>query len=253
MTGTSIPTNPHEPGRSEFAQVVKDLVSLNESIPSVSVGRANQERLLVLHGLVAHTLNCADTAVMVIEQGRHHAAKPLVRVALEHAIVAQWVHQHPEGIDAFLSKANKSYRTYYRSASKVVQIPKDVQASFDAMPDPGEIPSAVSNFEQTCRVFDPSGNLYLVYRTLSGAVHPGNATLRDYLQGDPYTNEDLALLTYPEERDTRPDLWAAALAAVLASAVYEDIRRGKPLKAKVCDIADRVGIPTKLELTPVDD
>ena len=246
------PTPPAEPDGPALIQVVRDLVALNQSIPGVRVGRAKQERLLVLHGLVAHTLNCADTAVLLFEQGRPHAAKVLVRVALEHAVVAQWVHQHPEGIAGFLSKANKSYRTYYRSASKVTQIPEDIQASFDEIPDPGDVPSAVSNFEQTCREFDPSGYLYMIYRTLSGAVHPGNATLRDYLHGDPDTGEELALLTYPEDKDPRPDLWVVALAAVLASDFYEDIRRGKPLKSKVREIAARVGLPTTLELAGAD-
>jgi hypothetical protein len=231
------------PGPQAYRQAVEDLLAVHDAHRSVRVGHSKARDLTGLHGLVAHTLEQVRAALALLDAGHGFAAQVNARVAYEHALVLQWVHLTGEGMDKFIAHGQKKTQTLLHGAVKAgLDMPSDLKAALDGGPA-GPPEPLLKNFEQLCSAFDPTGWTYLVFRQLSSTVHPTPGTALAYLD---VGQDPPGLLQQATLRDDRPLLWTLAMAAALAVAVNEDLRRGKPNKAKVRDIATAVGLPTLL-------
>jgi hypothetical protein len=229
-------------------QVTETLIQLHNQSGSINVGRQKVERLYVLHGMISHTLEAADAALKLIDSNHSHMARALARIAFEHAVVAQWTHLDSNGINSLQEKVTINYKKYYQEADRLIKMPIDIQEAFQAMSIPEKTPSELFSFENTCKSFVDTEWFYITYRILSGSVHPSNSTMRDYFFEDEEKPDLPILLNKANVSDVTPILFTLALSCVLAVGVYEDIRRGKPFKKKVQDIAKQANLPTMLKL-----
>ena len=226
--------------REVFRTVIDELFEHFVSTSSITVGHAKAHDLLVLHGLVAHVMYNVEAARFLLDSGRTAAAEPLARVAFEHSVVALWAHVHPDGTDALRSKARLDYKRLIREAAKAVELPDDVVDAYQRIPEPGRIADEVKRFEETCKFFAvPS--FYLIYRQLSESVHPGRSTLDRYFEGQVEDISSLKLRNSPRIDSDEHVLYPLALACVLASFVYEDLRKTKPYKPKIRAAAADIG------------
>ena len=212
------------------------------------MGHRKVERLMTLHGMVSHTLEAADAALLLIDNKHPHIAKALARVAFEHAVTAQWSHLHPDGVESLQEKVSINYRKYYRDVDRLIQMPIDIQEAFKKMNIPSKTIDELNTFEKTCKAFRDTEWFYISFRILSSAVHPSNSTMKDYFRDDSDNQEIPILLNKAPVEDISPILFTLALSCILAIGVYEDIRRSKPFKTKVRKIAAEAGLPTMLTL-----
>lgn len=229
-------------------RVTESLISHHNESGSINVGHKKVERLMTLHGMVSHTLEAADAALILIDNKHPHMAKALARIAFEHAVTAQWSHLHPDGVESLQEKVSINYRKYYRDVDRLIQMPVDIQEAFERMNIPSKPIDELNTFDKTCNAFRDTEWFYISFRILSTAIHPSNSTMRDYFLDDPENVEIPKLLNKAPVEDISPILFTLALSCVLAIGVYEDIRRSKPFKKKVKEIAAEAGLPTMLTL-----
>ncbi len=228
--------------------VCKEFLDLHAKSSSISVGHTKAEKLMLIHGLVANAILMTKAGLILIERNQIHAAKAQTRVAFEHAVTAQWIHLHPDGVDSFKAKTKQQYGRYINKASKVMDIPKDILESFNAMPEFAKPNPGIHDFKSMCDDFVGMEWFYVIFSTLSGGIHPSNATVRDFLREDESSSVGYSLLDSPDFRDSRPLLFTLALSCALSIGVYEDLRKTKPNKRNVKEIAAKLELPTLLKL-----
>jgi hypothetical protein len=90
---------------------------------SITVGSEDERRLLLLHGLCAQAVNHVRAALVLIEAGMTRESMANARVALEHAVTAQWAHLTEDGLDRLINGARKAAATYYKAASRLYDLP----------------------------------------------------------------------------------------------------------------------------------
>jgi hypothetical protein len=229
-------------------EVCREFLELHSNSQSISVGHAKAEKLMLIHGLVANTILMTRGALLLIDQNLLHAAKAQTRIALEHAVTAQWIHLHPNGVASFKAKSKEKYGRYIREASKVMDVPQDIHQAFDELPGFAQPAQGIHDFKSTCDDFVGVEWFYVIFRTLSGAIHPSNATIHDYLRTDEASSVGYSLLDTPDFKDPRPLLFTLALSCSLSVAVFEDLRKSKPNKKKIKAIAAKLQLPTLLTL-----
>ena len=227
---------------------IESFISFHNSSGSINVGRKKVERLYVLHGMVSHTIEAADGALQLIDGNHAHMAKALARISFEHAVIAQWTHLHPDGVQSLQEKVSISYKNYYEEVNRLIKMPEEIQAAFEQMVFPDSAAVDLRKFEKTCNAFRDTEWFHTTYRILSGAVHPSNSTMKEYFQDNPTDPNIPILKTKVSIQDTTPILFTLALSCALAVGVYEDIRRSKPFKKKIREIASSVELPTMLTL-----
>lgn len=235
------------PSADDYRRAIAELQALHERSEQFSIAGSKAARFMVLNGLIEHTLTLTSSAMFLLDNAMQPAAMPLIRAAFEHAITAQWAHLHPAGIEGFIAEANRNQRNFVAAASRTPRAPEEVHEILETFSDATQPPAAARRFEEMCKQFDPTGELYLVYRYLSGWVHPGAATIHNYSKYDTESLTFTAPLRRPHEFDVYMALYPAAFAVILASGVYEDLRRGKPNKSTVERVASSVGLPRLLK------
>lgn len=244
----SIITQTNSVDSGKLREVTESLIAFHNQSGSINVGRKKVERLYVLHGMVSHSIEAADAALKLIDLNHSHMAKAMARVAFEHAVIAQWTHLHPEGVQSLQEKVSISYRNYYREVDRLIKMPEDIQKAFEEMVFPDSNPTELRSFENTCNSFKDTEWFHTTYRILSGAIHPSNSTMKEYFQENPENPTIPVLRTKVNVADITPILFTLALSCALATGVYEDIRRSKPFKKKVRAIASVADLPTMLVL-----
>ena len=202
---------------------------------------------MTIHGLVAHTVRMATASLTLMDQDLYVEATPLVRVAYEHAILAQRVNADSHGLDAFHTLTARDSKRYYNAVEPLANIPDDLRVEFEGLAVDTAKAKAVAKFADVCNDFDSTGWLYLIYKALSRPVHPSATAATEYV-AEHDNPSGYALLTNPTAEDHRLVLFPLALAVAVAVGVYEDVRRGKPNKARVRDAAARAGVPSMLKL-----
>lgn len=234
----------------DFLAALRQMLDIYEGAETFEVAEEDLVRMAMLHGLLAHTLEMARAAITLVNNKQVTAAEVLTRVALEHAVFAQWAHQHPEGLDG-LSKAEAiTYGKLFNGLKDGFDFPQEVADFYEAkMQKPKNVPVEVTWFEGMCKSFVDGENLYYFYRLLSGTVHPGNLTgrqYRDYL----VEGGSIRLRWHAQMADPIPVLYTLTLAVALVAWIYEDLRKGKPRLGEIQSIAALVEITTPLTLHP---
>ncbi len=233
-----------------FKSAIHELLAIYEGDDALVVTPGEEARLAMIHPLLAHTFEMARAVLMLIDASQVSAAKALSRVAMEHAVFAQWVYQHPEGLLGLSAKEAASYRKLYNGLKEGFVFPDEIAEFYETkMKNPIGIPSDDQPFEQVCLCFEDGKDLYRIYRLVSGSVHPGNLTAREYIEysGD---GSQVTLRWKAVMSDPIPPLHITALSVSLAASIYEDLREGKPRINEIESIATSVGIKVPLVLKP---
>lgn len=232
---------------ADFRLAIEELLKLFWDSDQTTFNGANQGKLVAVHGLIAHSLNMAEAGLLLMDQDRGDAAKPLARVALEHAVTAQWVHLQERGVEGLAAKVVNTFRKIYSGKPQSYEFPSEVDELYAELQKPENYPKEIDIFEQMCNDFNEGQPIYPLYRILSGSVHPGNFTLTEYIVADS-ENGSIELLQRSKKSDPTVALHTLTIAVVLAMGVYEDIRQGKPNEAFVREIANKVGLSPLLTL-----
>ena len=234
-------TRHHEPTDAQYRHAITDLVELLDGIASIKVNRRKARHVDLLQGLCFYVHDTAKAALTLIDQGYGPSAGALTRVAVEHATMAQWIVLQPDGVDRYLAELEAQAKTFAAKVTTVgIVIPPDLAEAYKRY----EKAKAVQDIRQTEKMFqavDPSGWMYIQWKTLCGYVHPSSTTAAIYahetLDGSVQWHRE------PEGMPDRALLFSLALSMTLATAPLLDLVKGKPHKKRLMKIAEAAHVP----------
>lgn len=220
----------------------------------LNISGDHEIRFRVGFPMAAHALNHVTLAVDTLE-GLPLVGAGLARVALEHALAAQWVLWTRGGPETLTKHMEAAYLTRTRAFARAVEGQPDLtqfvdQADLDALTEVAsrEPASGAERAWSMQTVFDRFSDtdlFYDMYRELSGAVHPSYATIQTYLG----TGSDGVPATVSRRGHSGPShtaAQAAALAGVLALDFLERCQDTPPQPSPAATIAVRVNLPHDL-------
>lgn len=227
-----------------------------EGLPfPLEVSADHEVRFRVGFPLVSHALNHVTIALETFERFPLVAAGS-ARVALEHALAAQWVlwtHEGPETLvkhmEAGYLMRTKAFADAIRDQPDLTQFVDEADlVDFDAVvarePAPGGERSW--SMQQVFNRFADTGLFFDIYRELSGAVHPSFATLTTYmdLTSDDGRRSSLSKAGRPVSSHTAAQ--ATTLAGVFALDFLERCQVVPPDPSPAATVAARVHLPYDL-------
>lgn len=172
--------------------------------------------------VVAHALNQVEAALVLRERGLAYPAMANVRVAFEHALIAQYVVHTHSGEEKLVGKMRNHLRNMVSDVKTAgVTLPAELATPMDKT---GELPSTENISDQ----FDgKTKKIYSVYRELTGAVHVSLTTVNAYLD---WKGDDAVpgLHLHPKPYEGTYLCLAIGWSAVLALTAIERLRLGHP-------------------------
>ena len=146
------------------------------SAPAFEVADTDVPTFQATLPVVAHTLNQAAAALALREQGLTFPAIANVRVAFEHALVAQWVVLTHGGEGKLVGQVRRHHQKMVDDVQRAgVTLPTQLA---EPTAETGTLPS----FRDIADRFDGgTRNIYSVYRDLTGGIHVSLATMTAYL------------------------------------------------------------------------
>jgi hypothetical protein len=135
-------------------------------------------------------------AVLALRRADLHSASAVhIRKALEFAIVAQWIHVTPNGLDAFLHESRRNTEALIAEAKAAnVLLPLDVAESLAeaaaAAPDEAKV---MRHFNKVSDTFGVGSGVYMMYRSLSGHCHPNVGAIVQHLEDAPDSTGGVAI------------------------------------------------------------
>lgn len=208
----------------------------------LSVPGEDKIRYQSMYPIARHALAHVDAALLLHDSGRSFVASANTRIALEHALLAQWVVLTSGSETLLANSIAKSHSRILRGLEPHAQtIPTELTSLLD-LPDAERVPP----MDQICGRFDRTNLLYLIYRSLTGAVHLSGASIAEYVSVDDETG---VIVLHDQPRSlTLPTDFEMALgwSAVLAKAALEMLLDDDSDLVEVAAIARDAGLPHDL-------
>ena len=246
------------PGRGRAEPVNPDVTLLRGALDELIrlwfdtqcaiVDESKVTKFRLVYGPIAHAIYMAEAARFLLDHGRLPAAQPLARVALEHAVTAMWVHQHPDGAAGMADKILLDVTTYFRNAESIladwIEARSDVPQG-SIRQQKRKVPRALIDFKQATSDLGADW-LYVEYITLSGSIHAGIQTLDAYYLEDPKDPSGIALLNAQIDVELLPVLHILAIACTFSLGAYADMTGDDALADSVEAIARGIDVPPLL-------
>jgi len=216
-------------------------------------------KMLTVFGLAAHAHYVGRAALGLLSDPKTTlAAVPLVRLAYEDAITAQWVAQSDDGAEAFYNEEARSREAAAKDLSATSHV---ILASVGAEILAKErtrlgtsSDAQARHFKQRCADLTPGGpELYAYYRILCMASHATPHTVERFI----VPNEDRSAIAklskgaVPEPDEGSWLLYFLALSLVLAGRAVDYQDATKSRRSQLRDIASTIGATSELHLTPL--
>ena len=212
------------------------------SAPKYTIAAGKQQLFETSFPFAAHAINQVRAALLLVDHGYAFPAEANARSALEHAVTVQWMTFTHGGRKAVAAELIRDFAAVVNDAKHFTDVPEGLTLK---APAGYSSDGPARTFERMCMRFDDSRSLYVMYRRLSGSIHPSLTSVGQYLDHGEERVTGLNL-----EPDPTPDvdlMWACGLSAVFAVSALETLRRAKPYKAKIRKIAEAAGMPPDLD------
>ncbi|MDP3950319.1 hypothetical protein [Microbacterium sp.] len=200
----------------------------------------------VSFSLIAHAMNHVAQALEVIERYPLVAATS-ARVALEHALTAQWVLLTKGGEETLVNHMKHSWMMRSQEFANATNTHDKLKPILDLDPIPGS--DRGLSARMLCDRFDSSGLFYDTYRDLSQAVHPTHGTITAHFEAvvaEHGQNSSNRIAPAGGAERIGSCATGLGLAAVLAVDAFERLRDGSPRLHEVGKIATTAGLPHDL-------
>lgn len=208
----------------------------------IEVAEEAKAKFTVCFPLVAHSLSQVHAALMLLRAGQPFVATANTRVALEHALAAQWVLLTYGGEQRLVRHMEAGHLVQAKEFSKAVGDPPELKDIVGRSPADGSARSY--SVQMVCKRFAEDGLLYSLYRHLGQSVHPSLETLRAYVNVyklNSHNVDPAGTLHVP------PDLYmSVGFSAVMAVEVLERMRLGQPRLSAIEEIARIASLPFDL-------
>jgi hypothetical protein len=205
----------------------------------IEVAEEAKAKFPVCFPLAAHSLRQVHAALVLLRAGQPFVAAANTRVALEHALAAQWVLLTYGGEQRLVRHMEAGHLMQAKEFSNAVGDPPELKDIVRRSPADGSARSY--SVQMVCKRFSEDGLLYNLYRHLGQAVHPSLETLRAYLDVyklNSHKVDPAGTLHVP------PDLYmSVGFSAVMAVDTVERMRLGQPGLAAIAEIARIASLP----------
>jgi hypothetical protein len=249
---------PTESGRpvsltgDEYAAIIDELIILHEATTGFEIPVEHKRAALVLAAMEAETTEAGRATRVLMNAGLHDATALHVRKALEFGVTAQWIAATPNGVDAFFAESERGVRALYEEGKQSgQQMPEDIAQQYEAKaedaPDEAKI---VRWFVRIAETFGKHNGIYLQYRVLSGHCHPSvTSSLAQHFK---LTNESDVGMVLHTTGGERHDEWLFTLGIALlwAASAVDQYVVNEPRSDTLSAIAERLGVPARLEPAP---
>ena len=209
----------------------------------------NEIKFRACFPLAMYALNQLYVATKVADLKREFLASANVRVAFEHAVTAQWVLYTDDAEQRLIGSMRHQNRRTLKPVLKRAQeqhldVPAQLITEFGRGGDP-----SMPTFKDRCIALEGNADsLYLLYGSLSAAVHPSIATLSHHLVFDDEGVPRGIIFGAVEPPPT--DMWAVgAISALAAAFTIEALREGQPQLQQVIELGVSVSLPGSLKTT----
>jgi len=212
---------PDEQMMAAFRGIVDASAAALDGVKPYGIRHGDAHDLLVLHGLAMYARDTSRATLDLLDGGHDLSASALMRVVMEHAIVAQWVGAVPGRGVEFMRQGEVGQHRWYKVIEEAgldlpgtARGPGPVGATAKSVPE-------LDNPKTTFGAVDSSRQLYLQYRRLSKFVHPDVTTLAWYSEALPY---GASLVPKRSGRvDPESLLYFLAVSLLLATLPYLDL------------------------------
>ncbi|MCR1782206.1 hypothetical protein KVF89_06650 [Nocardioides carbamazepini] len=222
----------------------------HQSPKAMEAPAALNVKFRVSYPMLAHALNHVHQALAAMERFPL-VATTSARIALEHALTAQWILLTHGGELVVANHMKHSWMTRSRLFAEATGTQDELRPILDLDPIPGNERSFSA--QVLCHRFDESGLFYDLYRELSQGVHPSYGTISAHFEivGEVDDNQRALTSTSRNGAAQRVDATATGLglAAVLAIDAFERFRDGSPRLPEVEAIATAAGLPHDLRFS----
>jgi hypothetical protein len=227
----------------DFRRIAESIINLYESATDIQVADDQSTELLVLHGICSQAVNQARAALKLIDAGYAREAVANVRVALEHAVTAQWGHYVPEMHGRLLEGAKRQAADFYSAAGEYLGA-----TDFEGKVEEWGKCKGLPKFRQIMERVDGSrsvgqGFLRFNYALLSRQVHVTSGAVSSYLS---FGDQNITLNRSATDPNAQGTMFALAMAVALSVYVVEDLRTDKSRRNQVDRLAEDV-VPCTLE------
>lgn len=191
----------------------------------------------------------AAYAVLALRRADLHTAAAVhIRKALEFAVVAQWIHVTPKGLDAFIDESRHNVDKLVAEAITAnVLVPAQVAASLarDAAVAPDQA-KVMSQFKRVADSFGVGSGIYMMYRSLSSQCHPNVGAVVQHLEEAPESTGGVAICLHGGVPNSAHYFTLAASLLWVARPV-DSRTKFQPRKADLQSISKRLGVPSQLK------
>lgn len=188
-----------------------------------SARREDVNNAFAILGLSTHALRLAPEIATLLRTGRVWMATPLVRLALECALKAQWIRHVPDGFAAFASEGLRQRRNLIDAIERSVLRVDGPIVDFDQDPALAWLDETTSNagakqFRLLCDDLEPGGSTYYaIYRLLSATSHASVNLVDEYFIANPGSPDDMPTYVPGQARASEAVLaYTSAASAVWA-------------------------------------
>lgn len=207
--------------------------------------------------LAAHAHRLGRATAVLVDAGFGLGTAPTARTVLEYGLTAQWLLQYGDdasyGVAAEAQRQRGAVGTTLRKAAAAMKLDNadaalaliDADAQHVIDPRPAAEASA-RIFKSLCEDFEHGVGYYLVYRVLSGFVHPGPEVCEAYMDA-----HDPPVFRLDPKPFGDPATWLFHTCCGLtwAARAADCLDRNHPNRSFLRDAARQLGIPLELQLS----
>ncbi|ROQ38308.1 hypothetical protein EDF46_1938 [Frondihabitans sp. PhB188] len=200
MVGSEGSLTERIPTVEESIVAMRELLVIWRASKSIDVPIIDDSLLpaVTIRALVEHAVSLTDSVILLAEHGHFSQAAGLSRSTMECAVTAAWMSVTPKAGNAVAHEWARNRKNLFEAwaMDTALDLSPDIEEAQQMMLDWREDASAAArNFQRLCGQLIGGGQLYGVYRALSGYVHAGPGLADLYV-------------TQTAKTETAPDGWA---------------------------------------------
>ena len=229
---------------------VEDLLAFIEEQEARLLGRAydikgtDAGEFQAIYGVCAQAIRYSAAFATLHRAGRPREAVVLARQAIEHAVTAQWARFTEGGLEKLVATLQATHIDFYSKMSawlENTQLIDAVEAETERL---GRLGKGMPPVADRLRAVDQSQMLEMIYKQQSQLVHVTSSSTTGFVRID---GDEMTLVPVPDDPHGVNTTYVAAMAAMFAAWLIEDLIVGKPGMLRLDQQSDQLLLPINVE------
>jgi len=229
---------------------VEDLLAFIDEQEKRLLGRAYDiekkdiREFQVIYGVCAQAIRYAAAFAALHRASRPREAVVLARQAIEHAATAQWAHFTNQGVEKLIATIQATHLDFYNTASVWLENEQLVAAMEAETERIGQVGKGMPKVVDILRAIDQRHFLEMVYKQQSQLAHVTSSSTTGFLRME---GGEMKILPTPDDPHGANTPYIAAMAAMFAAWLVEDLIVGKPGLERLDQQSDELLLPINVE------